>query len=444
MKKLSIVRILLAVLSLSLAATAVAETKVLERSVKKAPAWVGTAEDGYLIVNVRAATLAAAQEEALQKITEQIVKTVASNVSVQQHNVMNETVNNGRIESNDSFTKSTAIIAANMPYLKGITLAKAADVYWERKMDKKTKQEFYDYAVKYPFPPSERRKLIYEYEELDKSKEAELDALEQELPDAMSTDAITQAVARLDALEEFFVDNVRLAKIKTLRKRYNDLYKDVTVYGTFTAKGELVCGLELHGYRFDVPSMGRVDSNCARILSTGKCDERQFKITFNSDDCLDDEVNTITVNFKVGGRNLAHSFTIPAAAQSDIPSSFDIVATGTVHLTAESSDTQARTVSNIDVRLSLDNKSGLKFGLKGIELRVPDLSTPIVLDNLDLVYTTKGVVQARAQAQGTFRVAERRKSTASFATGTATVVNPLTGAVERLRFTLPYTTNWNK
>lgn len=61
-----------------------AQTKVIERSAKKLPAWMNTAVDDYLIVSVTANSLAEAQAKVMDEITERIIRAVASNVTVEQ------------------------------------------------------------------------------------------------------------------------------------------------------------------------------------------------------------------------------------------------------------------------------------------------------------------------------------------------------------------------
>ena len=56
-----------------LAAGATAQTKVVDKSAKKMPAWANTAVPDYLIVSVTAPTLAEAQKKSVQEITERII-----------------------------------------------------------------------------------------------------------------------------------------------------------------------------------------------------------------------------------------------------------------------------------------------------------------------------------------------------------------------------------
>ena len=65
-----------------LTAGVAAQTKVVERSAKKVPGWLNTAVEDYLVVSVTAGSLAEGQTKALTEITERIIQSVASNVTV--------------------------------------------------------------------------------------------------------------------------------------------------------------------------------------------------------------------------------------------------------------------------------------------------------------------------------------------------------------------------
>ena len=92
--------------------------------------------------------------------------------------------------------------------------------------------------------------------------------------------------------------------------------------------------------------------------------------------------------------------------------------------------------------MTLNNKGETAFGIKSIELEVPDLTTPLVFDNVDAIYSSKGIIQLKVLAEGSFSVRKQKTNESGMVRGAFTVVNPTTGRVERIRFTLPYTTNW--
>lgn len=430
-------RLMWVICALLLAVTVGAQTKVIEKSAKKVPGWLNTAVDGYLVVTVTANSLAEAQTKAQAEITERIIQAVASNVSVSKKNVLSEVNTDGNIESTDAFTQVSKIKSANLPFLKGISLSNVEEIYWEKIQDKATKKESYNYSVKYPFSRLEQRRLIAEFEALDAEKVAQYKVLEQKINEIESVDEIKQAVAELNTLSEYFFDDVRLSQVKGLIGRYNQLYDALSVTGTFLEGGKYQCQVLLDGSPVRVSAKPKVTSNCAGQISVRPSDG-MFVISYNAEDCLPEEENFLNISLNVGGKRLQHKAFLSESGASG--ASFSVVPEGKLILTADS--VADRKIFNINIRLTLNNRGGTPFGLKALELHVPEISTPIIFDDIDGVYKTKGIVQIKALAEGEFTAKEKKSSAFSFAQGSITFVNPLTGAVERAKLSLPYVTNW--
>lgn len=430
-------RLMWVICALLLAVTVGAQTKVIEKSAKKVPGWLNTAVDGYLVVTVTANSLAEAQTKAQAEITERIIQAVASNVSVSKKNVLSEVNTDGNIESTDAFTQVSKIKSANLPFLKGISLSNVEEIYWEKIQDKATKKESYNYSVKYPFSRLEQRRLIAEFEALDAEKVAQYKVLEQKINEIESVDEIKQAVAELNTLSEYFFDDVRLSQVKGLIGRYNQLYDALSVTGTFLEGGKYQCQVLLDGSPVRVSAKPKVTSNCAGQISVRPSDG-MFVISYNAEDCLPEEENFLNISLNVGGKRLQHKAFLSESGASG--ASFSVVPEGKLILTADS--VADRKIFNINIRLTLNNRGGTPFGLKALELHVPEISTPIIFDDIDGVYKTKGIVQIKALAEGEFTAKEKKSSAFSFVQGSITFVNPLTGAVERAKLSLPYVTNW--
>ena len=80
--------------------------------------------------------------------------------------------------------------------------------------------------------------------------------------------------------------------------------------------------------------------------------------------------------------------------------------------------------------------------MKSLELSVPDLAVPLIFDNIDAVYSTKGLIQIKLVAEGECSLRKTKSSSFGFVTGTLCIVNTATGAVESVKVSLPYSTNW--
>ncbi|MDE6158271.1 MAG: plethodontid receptivity factor PRF [Muribaculaceae bacterium] len=436
MKRISII-----LAALTLAAAAHAEVKVLERSDKKTPDWITGAAEGYIVSAVEAPSIAEARTRAEQDIAAQMAMTVARNIDASYSNTATETVGNNGVDSRDTYTSSVAVQAARLPFIKGISLSKADAVYWVKVRDKDSKAEYYQYYVRYPFFRVEQAALEKEFEQYDAAKEAELVALEADIDNVDSLDGIKSAIGALEGLRGYFFDKVRAARTDALIARYRALPKSVVMSGAFTGSRTLVVSFSLNDHAFKVYGPLKVTSNCASAISV-KPSQGAYTITFNTDDCLDDEENFIDVNTRFEGRKLAERYSVNSAAEA--ASRFSVVPTGKVMLAADTAAVDERAIAGINIRISLNNRGGSAFGVKALELEVPTLANPIVIDNIDAVYTTRGVVQLALRYEGSLRVADTAASKIAMVNGTLTLINPLTEAVERVKIALPYSANWLK
>ncbi len=420
---------------------ACAQTKVLEKSAKKMPEWLITQPDGYMIVSVTGKTMEDVQRNAQAEITERIILAVASNVSVSTKSVLSDENVNGNVTSKNDFTRTSKINSAYLPFLADITLSDAEEIYWVKVQDKKTKESSYEYSVKYPFSDARRKALLAEFNRIDGEKSAQLEALTQKINEIEHIDEIKSAITQLETLEEYFFDDVRISQTKGLQTRYKELYNNITITGMFVAPGRYQCQVLLSGNPVNVSSVPTVKSNCAGQLQATPSDGR-FIISYDTADCLPEEENVLDIQFKINGKKYKHQAYLSEAGGAAARTEFSVVPVGKLVLTADASDTEKRTITNLNIRLSLNNRSDMPFGLKSVELNVPEISAPIVFDDVDAVFTTKGVFQVKLLAEGEFKLLEVRQSFLSLIEGAITFVNPETGVIERKKLSLPYVTNW--
>lgn len=425
------------ILLLLMATTAIGQTKVIERSMKKAPEWLHVATPNFLVVTVNSPTMAEAQNRVIAEVRERIIQSVASHVSVTQTNVSSEVVTNDRVESSDDFKRVARMKAANIPFLNGISMAKVTELYWEKKQNKSTKEEYYEYSVKYPFSSIEQRRLQGEFERIDEEKVSELKALEEGIEQVNSLSDIPTAISRLKTLREYFFDDVRQSEVSSLMERYNSLYNALSVTGQTVEDGKFRCVVMLNGRPIHVSQSPVVKSNCASQISV-IADNGAFIIRYDATDCLPDEENYLDIKFTFEGKRLSYKATL----NSSEAESFSVLPEGKLYLLASEMDAATRKLTDIVLRMTLNNRGDTAFGIKSIELEVPDLTTPLVFDNIDAVYSTKGIIQVKMLAEGSFSIRKQKTNESGMVRGAVTVVNPTSGRIERIRITLPYTTNW--
>ena len=286
---------------------AFAETKVIEKSAKKAPEWLYSATDGFIVVTVEASNLGDAQQRALQLVTERIILSVATSVSVSQDNEISSVSTDGSVAEKESFKQVSRMKSANLPFLKGISPSKIKDIYWIKLQDKATKAEHYEYSVKYPYSKTEQLQLVDEFERLDASKNQEYETLKNKLDNIESIEEIKQGILQLNSLKEYFFDNVRLSQVNALTEQYKALYNAITLSGKLSEAGKYEIQMLLNGKPVKVATVPTVTSNCAsqiKVVPSGK----KFIVTYDAIDCLGDEENFINVQFRINGKRIESKF----------------------------------------------------------------------------------------------------------------------------------------
>ncbi len=295
--KLTLLTLLLAFLTF---ASSAQQSKVIERSAKSLPNWLSTNPKGFLVVEVEAPNMSAAKDKAIEELSTRIVMSVAANVTHSSFAEGKTENNDGRITDKESFGFNTKIAAANIPFIKGISLSEAKDTYWEKCKEKKTDRIFYRYAILYPFPDSQLTQMRKEFEEMDSEKTNKLKSLKENIDKVNSSLQIEQAIADLNELKEYFFDDVRRTEAESVQKNYKHLYKGLTLKADKPKGGKVKVTLQLNGNLFEVTGVPTLKSNCATKLQASPLPNGcGFEITYDDIDCLSDEENWIEINLRM-------------------------------------------------------------------------------------------------------------------------------------------------
>ncbi len=288
-----------------------ADYKVVDQSAKKTPEWLHELPKGTILVEIERPDLGQAQSEAELEIKRRIISAVATNITHSTSQEASHANDGDVITLLERFDMSTNTNAATLPFLKGISLSRAKGTYWELREEKKTGRRFVVFSVCYPLYESELTRMTDEFEKTDRAKTEEMAALRSAIGNVSSSDEIQDAIGRLEALQAYFFDNVRLAEAKSLEKSYKELYKGLTMKGEF-GNGELVICVLLKGHPFKVTARPECKSNCASGIVPTHIDEGYaISVTYNAADCLPDEENWIDVSLRIKGTRLHEKFIIP-------------------------------------------------------------------------------------------------------------------------------------
>ena len=119
---------LTAALLFSLTSTVSAQFKVVDKSSKKAPAWYQQMVADYLIVSAHEPTLEEAQAACLQEVKKQIIQAVAQNITFSESSNLNQKLEGEEItEFVDTYSSTTDVKAATVPFIQGISLSKVEE-----------------------------------------------------------------------------------------------------------------------------------------------------------------------------------------------------------------------------------------------------------------------------------------------------------------------------
>ncbi len=357
--------------------------KVVEESSKKKPSWVNSLVKEYIIVVASSPTLDDAQQKALAKVKEQIISSVAENIQTSSEYFRSENVKNNNTDFSESFQTATKTRAADIPFVKGISLSKVEAFYWEKvELDKKAKKYKYYYHIKYPFSRTQLLVLIREFEKADKALTMQLEGLLNKIDGLNSVEMMSQTVKELKALADGFIDvdprkdkaNVGIAKLKSM-------LKNVSIETVNSTLGEIRLTLKLGDKTVITSRKPKVRSNCAKITDVSN-KKPEWLITYTYDECYDDPDNVIKVEFKnpYGKAENEYFFNINAEK-------IDIFVNNDINISGENSSDSV--VTGAKCHISITSKYETAFEVKKVILNFGK-EAPIIIDNINQTFNGKG------------------------------------------------------
>jgi hypothetical protein len=356
------------------------KVKVIDKSEKKKPDWVNSLAPGYIITTSSNKTLEDAKQKALVKVKEQIVSSVADNIQTSSEYFRSENTSNNNSEFKESFQTATKTRAADIPFIKGISLTNVAASYWEQ-LKEGDNTKFY-YHMKYPFSKEQLQTLIKEYEKADKALTDQLNAILSRIPTLNNLEEMGQTVKELEALAGGFIDvdprkdkaNVGIAKLKEILRNFSI----ETVNNTL---GEIRLVLKAGDKTVTTSRKPKVNSNCAKIVDV-RNKKPEWVITYSYDECYEDPDNLIKVAFMSAyGRAKSEFFFNISAEKIDIFVNNDINISGGNDSGADVADTKCL--------ISLTSKYATAFEIEKVILNFGK-EAPIIIDGINKTFEGEG------------------------------------------------------
>lgn len=276
------------------------DAKILDRSSKDEPRWLHEHNQDYIIAEVEAPDLTSAKNKAMDEIAQRVIAAVALNVENSASSESRYINDDGDISEKESSSFSSRIATARIPFIKGISLTEAEDIYWEKVKENKSDRIFYRLCVLYPLSQDELGKMRDEFHKNDLEKENLLKNLGDNINNVSSSSEIEQAITSLSELEEYFFDNTRRQKASGLSKSYKNLYKGLTLKTSSPSGGSFTVKIMLNGKPFEIMGLPTLKSNCAsRLQATPMADNTGYEITYSDIDCLEEEDNWIEISLRL-------------------------------------------------------------------------------------------------------------------------------------------------
>ncbi len=289
------------------AAVSMAQEKVVEKSGKK-PDWIGQTMPEAIIVSNNNEDLNAAQARCMEEVKKEIANSVAVNISTSSSNSIEETMYNENYSSYSKYTSEIEQIAAELPYISGISITDA-ETYWEKIYIKKEKKYYYRYHLKYPFHYSFRQKLINEFKRIDSQKQAKLNELEKAYENISAVEDIKKHLIELQTLKDYFFDSTRQAETTELERKFKELYKQITVQEIENIPGKYTFTLMLKNRTVSLASTPRLISDYATNMSISRDNSNNtFVVKYDYKGCTDEDENKVKIVINLGNGSITHTF----------------------------------------------------------------------------------------------------------------------------------------
>lgn len=407
-----------------------AQDKIIERSAKGTPEWIGAVSKDFIAISATDSSIDGAQKKCMTDILQQIVNSVAVNIVSTENSSSQQISENEMISMVERYASYVRTQGAQLPFLTGISLSNAMEVYWEKYHVKPEKRYYYVYYVKYPFSESERNGLITEFKKIDKGYNDQLIELQENFDKFTQIEFIDRAISDLEPLRSYFFDNARIETAKALQVKYRKEYENISIVPMGATLGEFNYCLKLNGRIVTTSKQATAKSNCASNITIRQINDG-YKVDYDYGDCLDDEENTIELTYQFGGRSLRYKF--PFNVKED---KVQITPRGMIEIEIISASDDHS--DNALLTLQMDSKYDGEFVVEEVMLSVPGIKNNIRTGSINKKFHGKGTHTLTLRCN-ILKVKTESKSILT--QGTMRIKNAKTGDTQNRSIQLPYKIN---
>ncbi len=373
---------LIALAAMFLPFLANSQYKVLEKSSKKKPGWVNGTIENFIIVTGRGKTIDAAKQQVLPLVREEIMNSVAIYVKSKSEVTIENENRNNVINTIERFKNTSTLETADIPSLKGLSLNKVKEFYWEKLKDKQSGEISVAYHVMYPFSKLQLQKLLDEFNKKEQEMTNQLNGIVEHIDDIKSLEEINTKIKQLRTLEDYFIDN-RKEKAQLGITQLKDMLNSVEIVPIENDLGTLKYGLKI-GQKFYETSQKPKYKNSECVTITSKISEGHVQvIKYTYEDCMEDEKNSIHVKYKYGNSKPEKTFYFDVTSNK-----VKIFLRGDINMKA--ADKDADNVNSYSCDMTLVAKYEAAFVIDKVILNWPGMS-PVTIEGIGKEFSGKGV-----------------------------------------------------
>ncbi len=422
--KMNGIRNLLTICALLAAVVTTAQEKIVERSAKRAPEWIGSVQPGALIVSAEGEDLESAKRACIEEIKRQVIEAVAVNITAVEESTTRQLQEDGNFRVSSEYASQLRTVAAKMPFVTGITLANASECYWERRYVKKEKRYYWLCHVKYPFTRMEQSRLTAEFQANDRAQYDKYLALKEYYSTFTQIEEIGRCITELDPLIAYFFDERRRDEAAALQRSYRALYGHIAIVEVENTPGEYRYALTLDGREVTCGRLPRVKSEFAANAAVAPCEGGRYRVTYDYEGCLPEDANTVDLLYAFGGRTVKHTFRFDVGQEQ-----LGVLPQGRVSI-------EVQPEAALRVGVNLRSRYDAPFTVEQLSFTAAGIGGRI----------ESGAVNRRFEGRGTHRLVftvampgGTDSARAALTDGYLVVRNAATGRSETVRFALPYT-----
>ena len=285
-----------------LLASCLSSNRVIDRSQKKTPGWIHGIPKEYVVAYGTGTTHEEAKQQAIKRVKEEIIKSIAVQVTVVESSTTSEDVDSFF----ESFNTETNVQSDYFEPLKGISINKVTDYYWENRKENGIERVIY--YIKYPFPSSKLNQLIADYERINAEWTNELKAVTQK-EYYTTVEELFEDIEKLDYLRKK-LPNQRSTEAYRRKQFLEEKADDVRINILENKPGKVRYQLSSYGVPITTVEKPELFASCSIKIDKVIEYVDQIIIEYSIKDCAKEESNYLTVRYDLDGYHTKADFYI--------------------------------------------------------------------------------------------------------------------------------------